>query len=132
MPKSSNPSKAPRPAGHRAVDAYLADVSPRHRALLQKLRKSIHGLVPEAEECISYGMPAFRLGGRVVGGFAARSTGCSYYPFSGTTLSTLADDIEGYEHTKSALHFGPGKPLPLALLRKLLTARIAEGKRDRH
>jgi uncharacterized protein YdhG (YjbR/CyaY superfamily) len=108
-----------------AVDDYLARVSPKSRALLQKLRKTIRALVPAAEETISYRMPAFRFDGKIIAGFAATSTGCSYYPFSGTTLKTLERDIEGYSHTKSALHFE--RPLPIALVRKLLTARIAEG-----
>jgi uncharacterized protein YdhG (YjbR/CyaY superfamily) len=112
-----------------AIDEYLAGVSPKSRALLQKLRKTIHALVPEVEECISYRLPAFRYQGRVIAGFSATSTGCSYYPFSGTTLGTLADDLEAYSKTKSALHFGPDKPLPAALVRKLLKARMAEGKR---
>jgi len=117
-------------ANHPAIDEYLAHVSPRSRTLLQRLRRTIRSLVPEVEECISYRMPAFRYQGRVVAGFAATSNGCSYYPFSGTTLATLAADIEAYSHTKSALHFGADKPLPTSLVRKLLAARIAEGKRQ--
>jgi uncharacterized protein YdhG (YjbR/CyaY superfamily) len=113
-----------------AIDEYLTGRSPSSRALLQKLRRNIHALVPEVEECVSYGMPAFRHRGKVIAGFQATSKGCSYYPFSGTTLKTLADDIEGYSQTKSALHFGPDKPLPASLVRKLLEARIAEAKRD--
>ncbi len=112
-----------------AIDEYLAGVSPKQRALLRSLRKTIHALVPEVEECISYRLPAFKLEGRVIAGFSATSTGCSYYPFSGSTLKTLAGDLEGYSQTKSALHFG--KQLPTALVRKLLHARIAEGKRRR-
>ncbi|MGA7124636.1 MAG: DUF1801 domain-containing protein [Polyangiaceae bacterium] len=112
-----------------AIDDYLAGVSSSSRAPLQKLRETIHSIVPEVEECISYSMPAFRYQGRVIAGFQATSKGCSYYPFSGTTLTTLAGEIEGYGKTKSALHFGPDKPLPVALVRKLLTARIAESER---
>ena len=111
-----------------AIDEYLVDASPSSRALLQKLRETIHALVPEVEECISYGMPAFRYQGRIIAGFQATSKGCSYYPFSGTTLKTLAGDIEPYSKTKSALHFGLDKPLPASLVRKLLKARMAEGK----
>ncbi len=110
-----------------AIDEYLATVSASNRALLQRLRKAIHALVPGVEECISYRLPAFRLHGRVIAGFSATSKGCSYYPFSGTTLGTLAGDIEGFSHTKSALHFGLERPLPTSLVRKLLEARIAEG-----
>lgn len=112
-----------------AIDAYLGGVSPTDRALLQALRQAIHDLVPEVEECISYRLPAFRFQGRVIAGFSGTSKGCSYYPFSGTTLKTLARDIEGYEKTKSALHFGTEKPLPKSLVRKLLQARIAEATR---
>ena len=111
-----------------AIDEYLAGVTPSSRALLQKLRKTIRSIVPEVEECISYRLPAFRYRGRIIAGFSATSTGCSYYPFSGTTLKTLASDIEAYSKTKSALHFGSDEPLPVSLVRKLLRARMAEGK----
>jgi uncharacterized protein YdhG (YjbR/CyaY superfamily) len=79
--------------------------------------------VPEAEECISYAMPAFRLGGRIVAGLAATAEGCSYYPFSGSTLGTLAGELGGYARTKSALQFDPAKGLPRTLVRKLIRAR---------
>jgi len=113
-----------------AIDVYLAGVNPRSRAVLQKLRKTIRSLVPQAEECISYRLPAFRYRGNIIAGFSATATGCSYYPFSGTTLKTLADAIKGYGKTKSALHFGADKPLPASLVRRLLRARIAEGQRQ--
>jgi uncharacterized protein YdhG (YjbR/CyaY superfamily) len=80
-----------------------------------------------AEECISYRMPAFRLDGKIVAEFAATTKGCSYFPFSGTTLRTLARELAGYGGTKSSLHFDPARPLPATLVRKLLKARIAEG-----
>jgi uncharacterized protein YdhG (YjbR/CyaY superfamily) len=109
-----------------AIDEYLAAVTPSSRTLLQNLRKTIRSIVPEVEECISYRLPAFRYRGRIIAGFSATATGCSYYPFSGATLKKLADDIEGYSHSKSALHFGPDQLLPVSLVRKLLKARIAE------
>jgi uncharacterized protein YdhG (YjbR/CyaY superfamily) len=109
-----------------AIDEYLAGVSPKVRAALLELRRTIHAIVPEVEECISYRLPAFRYDGRIIAGFSATSAGCSYYPFSGTTFGTLAADIENYSHTKSALHFGDAKPLPASLVRKLLKARMAE------
>jgi uncharacterized protein YdhG (YjbR/CyaY superfamily) len=122
------PPKPGETRHHPAIDEYLAGVSPTSRVLLQQLRKTIHAVVPEVEECISYRMPAFRHDGRVIAGFSATSNGCSYYPFSGRTLKTLARDIEGYSTTKGALHFGTEKPLPTSLVRKLLKARIAEGR----
>ena len=108
------------------IDAYLATVSGEKRAALNKLRRTIRTIVPRAEECISYAIPAFRLNGKVVAGFAATAKGCSYFPFSGSTLATLADELESYDRTKSSLHFDPAKPLPMALVRKLIKARIAE------
>ena len=106
------------------IDAYLAGVRGERRALLDQLRKTIRAIVPKAEECISYGMPAFRLDGKVIAGFAATKSGGSYYPFSGSTLRTLKKDLAKYEGTKGALHFSA--PLPATLVRKLLKARIAE------
>lgn len=109
----------------KSIDDYLAGVADPQRALLSRLRKELHVAAPKAEECISYGIPAFRLAGKVIAGFAATKSGGSYYPFSGRTLRTLAKDLAAYEGTKSALHFT--KPLPAALVRKLVKARIAEG-----
>jgi len=110
----------------KTIDEYLASLPADRRESLQKLRETILALVPRAEECISYSMPAFRVDGRVVAGFRATRKGCSYYPFSGRTLATLAADLAGYDQTKSALHFDPARPLPKTLVRKLLTARRAE------
>jgi uncharacterized protein YdhG (YjbR/CyaY superfamily) len=131
---ASSPSARQKPVLTKkpeTIDAYLATVSPDRRAALQTLRQRILAILPEAEECISYSMPAFRYSGHVVAGFLATSKGCSYFPFSGTTLATLAAEVKGYDKTKSALHFDPKRPLPAALVRKLLKARVAEaGKRQ--
>ena len=110
------------------IDEYLATVSGDRRVALQDLRKTIRSIIPKSEECISYRIPAFRLEGAVVAGFCARMKGCSYFPFSGRTLKTLATDLGGYEQTKGALHFEPESPLPTTLVRKLLRTRIAEVK----
>lgn len=112
----------------RTIDEYLATVRGDQRAALDALRRTIRSILPKAEECISYGIPAFRQDGAVVAGFCARAKGCSYFPFSGSTLAELAADLEGYRGTKSSLHFGPG-PLPAKLVRKLIEARLAEAKR---
>jgi uncharacterized protein YdhG (YjbR/CyaY superfamily) len=108
------------------IDAYLASVGADKRALLESLRKTIRSIVPDAEECISYAMPAFRVKGGVVAGFLATSKGCSYFPFSGSTLATLANELGDYGQTKSALHFDSNRPLSKTLVRKLLRARLAE------
>jgi len=111
------------------IDDYLATVSDERRSVLESLRKTIRSITPEAEECISYGIPAFRLHGVVVAGFSATAKGCSYFPFSGSTLKTLASHVAGYEQTKSSLHFSPGRPLPTTLVRRLIKARVAEAKK---
>jgi uncharacterized protein YdhG (YjbR/CyaY superfamily) len=108
------------------IDDYLATLTGDKRTALDKLRKTNRSIVPRAEECISYGMPAFRLDGRVIAGFQTTAKGCSYCPFSGTTLQTLASDLRAYDKTKSALHFRPDEPLPATLVRKLIKVRIAE------
>ncbi len=115
----------PRP---KTIDAYLATVEGERRVTLQALRRTLVRLLPKAEECISYGIPAFRLDGVVVAGFAATKAGCSYFPFSGSTLATLDADLEGFDRTKSALHFAAGEPLPATLVRKLVKTRVAESK----
>ena len=111
------------------IDEYLETVTGARREALERLRKTIRSVIPKTEECISYGMPAFRLNGLVVAGFVATRKGCSYFPFSGKTLATLADDVGHYEQTKGALHFDPAEMLPVALVRKLVKTRIAEGAR---
>lgn len=108
------------------IDAYLSSVPEDRRAALEKLRAQIHAEAPGAEECISYSMPAFRRDGEVFAGFLATAKGCSYYPFSGTTLSTLQAELAAYSQTKSALHFDPARGLPKALVKKLVKARLAE------
>ena len=114
------------PKKPETIDAYLATIPKDRRVALEKLRQTIRAVLPDAEECISYSMPAFRHERRVVAGFLATAKGCSYYPFSGTTLTTLSAEVARYGHTKSALHFDPARPLTTALVRKLLKARIAE------
>ncbi|KAI9021985.1 hypothetical protein DFJ74DRAFT_706884 [Hyaloraphidium curvatum] len=109
-----------------SIDAYLRTLQPDRRDALQALRRTIHELMPGAEECIKYSMPAFRVDGKVVAGFLATAKGCSYYPFSGATLDALVGELAGYSRTKSALHFDPGKGLPRALVEQLLRTRLAE------
>jgi uncharacterized protein YdhG (YjbR/CyaY superfamily) len=108
------------------VDGYLAALEEPKRSTLEVLRRSILEFVPEAEQCISYGMPAFKVAGRTVAGFAAFKHHLSYLPHSGSVLSTLAGDLTGYETSKGALRFAIDKPLPRPLVKKLVTARMRE------
>ncbi|MFC0438260.1 iron chaperone [Kutzneria buriramensis] len=108
------------------IDAYLAELAEPQRRTLQRLRSDIRGLLPDAQECISYGMPAFKVDGRVVAGFAAFTKHLSYLPHSGSVLAELGDDLADYEHTKSSLHFSHDQPLLKALVRKLIRARLRQ------
>jgi len=113
----------------KTIDEYLAGVSEDQRAALEKLRKTVRSIVPKAEECISYGMPAFRLDGKPLVYFAAAKNHCAFYPGSGSTVPDHRDELKAYETTKGSIHFQPDKPLPAALVRKLVKARIAENER---
>jgi uncharacterized protein YdhG (YjbR/CyaY superfamily) len=108
------------------VDEYLRGVEEPKRRTLETLRKTILEIVPDAEQVISYGVPAFRVHGKTVAGFAAFKTHLSYLPFSGSVLPQLADQLEGYAMTKSSLHFPIDRSLPKVLVRKLIATRLAE------
>ena len=108
------------------VDSYLRCLEEPKRTTLQELRRTILEIAPEAEEGISYRVPAFRLHGKVIAGFAAFKNHLSYLPFSGSVLGQLADDLEGYTMTKSSLHFPIDRPLPKSIVKKLITVRLAE------
>jgi uncharacterized protein YdhG (YjbR/CyaY superfamily) len=112
----------------KSIDDYLDALTDDKRAALQKLRKSIRAAAPEAEECISYSLPAFRLDGRMLVAFGAAASHCSFYPGSGATVEAHARDLQRYDTSKGTIRFPAGKPLPAALVRKLVKARIAEEK----
>lgn len=114
------------------IDAYLADVPEPGRSTLEEVRRRILAVVPDAEQCISYQMPAFRVHGKVVAGFAAFAKHLSYLPHSGTTLPALADELAAYQRTKSSLHFGFDEPLPDDLVAQLVATRLAEITTTRH
>jgi uncharacterized protein YdhG (YjbR/CyaY superfamily) len=114
------------------IDRYLADLDEPKRATLEELRRTILAVVPDAEQCISYRVPAFRWRGQVIAGFAAFKDHLSFLPFSGSVLSQLPDDVAGYGGTKSALHFPVDRPLPKSLVEKLVEVRRREiGERSR-
>ena len=108
------------------IDSYLAGLDEPRRSTLKQLRRSIRAALPDAEECISYGMPAFKVEGKTVAGFAAFKNHLSYLPHSGSVLPTLADELAGYAGTKSSLHFPIDQPLPAAIVDKLVRARLRE------
>ena len=109
----------------KSIDEYLALLDPDKRQALQSLRKTIKSVAPNAEECISYQLCAFRQNGMLVA-FGAAENHCAFYLMSGTTVAAHADELEGYDTSKGTIRFNPAKPLPAALVRKLVKARIAE------
>ena len=112
------------------IDDYLKKVPVGQRKLLEELRKEMTRLLPGAEEAISYGLPCFKVDGKVVGGFAANKNFCSYYPFAGATLGLLKKELAGYSQTMSALHFTEDKPLTKKIIKLLVDTKlqqIAEG-----
>ena len=106
------------------VDAYLARLEEPKRRTLEALRQSILTVVPDAEQCISYGMPAFRVDGKVVAGFAAFRNHLAFLPHSGQVLSVLSPHLAGYERTQGSLHFPVDEPLPDDLVAKLVHAKL--------
>ncbi len=107
------------------IDEYLSGVKEPERGTLEALRRTILEIVPDAQQVISYRVPAFRVHGETVAGFAAFKDHLSYLPFSGSILEQLADELDGYTMTKSSLHFTPDHPLPNPLVKKLIAARLA-------
>jgi uncharacterized protein YdhG (YjbR/CyaY superfamily) len=108
------------------IDRYLSDVDEPKRSTLEQLRQNILAVLPDAEECISYSMPAFKVEGKTIAGFAAFKKHLSYLPHSGSTLAALESDLAGYEQTKGSLHFPVDQTLPPLLVTKLITTRLAE------
>jgi uncharacterized protein YdhG (YjbR/CyaY superfamily) len=117
----------PRGANTRpdTVAAYLTRVPKDSRAALRNLRRDIRAAAPAAVETIAWGMPAFRQGKLLVG-YAAFKDHCSFFPMSGSIISRYSAALRGYTTTKGSIHFTLEKPLPAALVRRIVRARIAE------
>jgi len=111
-----------RQGGH---DSYLASLPDDQRLVLIRLHSLIRSILPQAEEVISYNMPAFRQK-KVVVGIAAFKNNCGLYPFSGHIIPKLADRLTGFQTSKSGVLFTPEHPLPDDLVRTIIAARLAE------
>jgi len=114
----------------KTIEGYLAAVGGEKRAALERLRKAIRAAIPKAEECISYGVPAFRLEGRFLVAFGAGANHCSFYP-GAFPIAAHKHALKGYDTSRGTIRFPAEKPLPAALVRKLVNSRIAENKRRR-
>ncbi|MGP0107897.1 MAG: iron chaperone [Acidimicrobiales bacterium] len=108
------------------IDEYLADLEEPKRSTLQRLRQTILEVVPEAEEGISYRLPAFRLEGKVIAGFAAFKNHLSYLPHSGSVIPALQGEVAHYKTSSGALRFPIDSPLPKPLVERLISVRIAQ------
>jgi len=113
------------PAKAKTIDEYLAPLSDEKRAALEKLRKAIKSAAPEAEECISYQIPGFRLNGRLLVSFGAAANHCAFYPGK-FPVEDNKDELKAYETSKGTIRFPADRPLPAALVRKVVKSRIAE------
>jgi uncharacterized protein YdhG (YjbR/CyaY superfamily) len=112
----------------QTIKEYLAPLSAEKRTALQKLRKAIRAAAPAAEECISYQLPAFRLGGRLLVAFGAAAKHCAFYPGS-YPIEVCRDELEAYDMSKGTIRFAADRPLPTTLVRRLVKARIAQHAR---
>ena len=109
----------------QTIDEYLAPLSHEKRTALEKLRRAINAAAPKAEECISYQIPAFRLGGRLLVAFGAAANHCAFYP-GAFPVKAHKDELKAYDTSKGTIRFQADSPLPVALVRKLVRTRIAE------
>jgi uncharacterized protein YdhG (YjbR/CyaY superfamily) len=108
------------------VDAYLDALPEDQRAALQHLREQIRRVVPEAEETISYDMPAFNLRGRFFISYAGWKRHCSLYPMTDSFRAEHGAELEGFGGTKGSVHFTPERPLPDEIIEALVRARLAD------
>ena len=99
-------------------------MSAEKQGALAKLRKEIKAAVPQAEECISYGVPGFRLNGRLLVSYAASARHCAFYP--GSIVQEFKKELKEYDTAKGTIRFAPNEPFPGVLVRKIVKARIAQ------
>jgi len=107
------------------IDQYLAPLSDEMRAALESLRRAIRSAAPDAEECIAYDIPGFRLGGRLLVSFGAAKNHCAFYP-GAHPVEAHRDALEACDASKGTVRFPAKSPLPAVLVRKLVKTRIAE------
>jgi len=110
----------------KEIDDYLVRLDEPKRTTLQKVRQTILAVVPQAEQGMAYGCPAFRMHGKVIAGFAAFRNHLSYLPHSASVFKQLPEDVEEYRTSSGALQFPVDKPLSKTLVKKLIEVRLRE------
>ena len=125
--KSAKRSSAVKGSGApKSVDEYFAGIPEPAHGTLNKIRATIRSVVPaETTEAISYGIPAFKYKGRPLVWFAAFSDHCSLFP-TAAVIEEFKSELKGFSTSKGTIHFTTDKPLPAALVKKLVKARIAQ------
>jgi uncharacterized protein YdhG (YjbR/CyaY superfamily) len=108
-----------------SIDDYLARVSEPQRAALEKLRGDIRSAAPTAEECISYDIPSYRVGSKLLVSFGAGKKHCAFYP-GAFPIRRHPDELTGYDLAKGTIRFSADKPLPRGIVGKLVKTRLAE------
>jgi uncharacterized protein YdhG (YjbR/CyaY superfamily) len=111
------------------IDAYLDRLNEPKRSTLSQLRRDILAAVPDAEQCISYAVPGFKVAGKTIAGFAAFKNHLSYLPHSGSVFPELTNELAGYEKSSGALRFPVDRPLPAELVKKLVAVRLRQAFR---
>jgi uncharacterized protein YdhG (YjbR/CyaY superfamily) len=107
------------------IDTYISMQSENIQPALEKLRQTIKAVAPEAEEVISYGMPSFKWNGMLVG-FAAAKNHFGFYPWNGSTVDQFKDELKAFKTSKGAIQFPIDKPLPFALIKKIVKSRMKQ------
>ena len=115
-------------AAPTSVEDYLAALPEAPRAALEKLRKTIKSAAPEATETISYQMPAFKLNGRFLVSYAAFKDHCSLFPASTKVLEAHGEELKPCLSGKATIRFTADKPIPSALVKKIMKTRIEENE----
>jgi uncharacterized protein YdhG (YjbR/CyaY superfamily) len=109
-----------------AMDEYLDGLPQGQREALARVRDIVEGVAPEAEEGVSYGMPAFLYAGRPLLGFRAAKKHLSVFPFSPAAVEAVEDRLKGFDLSKGTIRFSPDRPVPEDVLADLVQARKEE------
>lgn len=109
-----------------SVDRYLAAQPPATRAMLERVRAAIRRAVPQAEECISYQIPAYKLPGGTVIHFAGWKTHYALYPASALVVATFADELAGRAMSKGTIRFALDEKVPVGLIARIVKLRAKE------